>query len=140
GPTIRSRRGAAVRGGYDENLIFDEPRRLDFKSEGVYYKQLAALPGFQNIRATSSRLVTGEAGLYYTDVRRSRGAVDDEKGVVGDLVANVNYANGKAIPSLRGSYDFGMALPLGHASVWSRNSAGFSQGDRDDPYANFFFG
>ncbi len=29
-----------------------------------------------------TRLVTGEVGLHYTDVRRSLGAVDDEKGII----------------------------------------------------------
>ena len=140
GPTIRSRRGAALKGGYDEALIFDEPRRLDFRSEVAIYNNLDALPGFQNIRATSTRLTTAEAGLYYTNVRRSRGAVDDEKGLVGNTVVNVNIAHGDAIPQLRGSLDFGFALPLGHASLWLRNAAGYSHGDRDDPYANFFFG
>ena len=140
GPTIRSRRGVAVRGGYDQALIFDEPRRLDFRSEIANYNNLDALPGFQNVRATSSKLTTGEAGLYYTDVRRSRGAVDDEKGIVGDVVVSANYANAKTIPQLRADLDFGVALPLGHASLWLRNAAGFAHGDRDDPYANFFFG
>lgn len=140
GPTIRSRRGLAARGGYDHWLIFDEPRKLEFRSEIAYYNKLDALPGFQNIRATSSRLTTAEAGLYFTDVRRSRGAVDDEKGIVGDLVALGNYANAKAIPQLRGSFDFGFALPYGHASLWLRNAAGVARGDADDPYASFFFG
>ncbi|MEO7743920.1 MAG: hypothetical protein ABIR98_13360 [Usitatibacter sp.] len=140
GPTIRSRRGLAMRGGLDEALIFDDPRRLDFRSEVAFYNKLDALPGFQNIQATSTRLATAEAGLYYTNVRKSRGAVDDEKGVVGDAVANVNFASGKAIAQVHGTLDFGMALPLGHASLWLRNAAGYSHGDRDNPYANFFFG
>ena len=27
-----------------------------------------------------------------------------------------------------------------HSSIWFRNSAGLAVGDRDDPFANFFFG
>ncbi|NIW23156.1 MAG: hypothetical protein GWN29_00525, partial [Gammaproteobacteria bacterium] len=27
-----------------------------------------------------------------------------------------------------------------HSSFWLRTSAGFSPGDRDEPFANFFFG
>ena len=115
-------------------------RRLDFRSEAAFYNKLDALPGFQNIQATSTRLVTAEAGLYYTNVRRSRGAVDDEKGVVGDAVASVSFAGGKAIPQVHGTLDFGIALPLAHASLWLRNAAGYSHGDRDNAYANFFFG
>jgi hypothetical protein len=140
GPTIRSRRGLALKGGYDQALVFDEPRRLDFRSEISYYNNLDALPGSQNVRATSSRLTTAEAGLYYTNVRRSRGAIDDEKGLYGDSVLNVNFVHGDAIPQLRGTLDLGFALPWGHASIWLRNAAGASRGGRDDPYANFFLG
>ena len=140
GPTIRSRRGTALKGGYDEALIFDEPRRLDLKTEIAFYDNLDALPGFQNIRPTSTRLTTAEAGLHFTDVRKSRGAVEAVKGVTAEAVASVNFAHGDAIPQVRGGADFGFALPLGNASLWLRNAAGFSGGDRDDPYANFFFG
>jgi hypothetical protein len=140
GPTIRSRRGLALRGGYDEALIFDEPRRLDFRSEIALYNRLDALPGFQNVRATSTRLSTAQAGLYYTNVRKSRGAVDAEKGVAWDAVASVNHAHGDTIPQLRGSLDFGFSLPLAYTSLWLRNAAGYSEGDAADPYANFFFG
>ena len=140
GPTIRSRRGTQLKGGYDEALIFDEPRRLDFRSEIAHYNNLDALPGYQNIRATATRLTTAEAGLYYKDMRRSRGAVDDEKGIVADAVLLLNHANSKTIPLLRGDFDFGFALPLGHSSLWLRNAAGYAHGDRGDPYANFFFG
>jgi hypothetical protein len=140
GPTIRSRRGVALKGGYDHPIIYDEPRRLDLKSEIAFYDNLDALPGSQNVRATESRLATAEVGLFYTDVRKSRGAVDDEKGVVADAVANVSFVHGDAIPSLHARFDIGMALPWAHASVWLRNAAGISGGDRDDPYANFFLG
>jgi hypothetical protein len=140
GPTIRSRRGTALKGGYDEALIFDEPRRLDFKSEVAFYDNLDALPGSQNIRPTTTRLTTAEAGLHYTDVRKSRGAVEAVKGVTGEAVASVNFAHGDAIGSIRGSLDLGVPLPLANSSLWLRNAAGASGGDRDDPYANFFFG
>ncbi len=140
GPTIRSRRGFQSRGGYNQFLIFDEPRKLELRTEVAHYERLDALPGFQNVRATSSRLTTAEAGLYFTDTRRSRGAVDDEKGVVADVVSFNNYVEQRAIPQIRGRLDVGFALPAGHASIWLRNVAGIARGDRDDPYANFFFG
>jgi hypothetical protein len=140
GPTIRSRRGLAVSGGYDTFLVFDEPRRLELRTNVAHYERLDALPAFQNVRATSSRLTTAEAGLFFSDTRRSRGAVDEEKGVVADAVFFTNHVENRAIPQLRGSVDVGFALPVGHASIWLRNAGGISRGDRDDPYANFFFG
>ncbi len=139
GPTKRSRRGVAATLGHEHALIFDEPRRLDVKSEIAYYDKLDALPDFQNVGATVDRLFTGQVGLYYTHVRSSLGAVDDEKGITWDVVASANHAHGQTIPQLRG--DFALGVPvLAHSSVWLRTAAGISHGERDDPFANFFFG
>jgi hypothetical protein len=41
---------------------------------------------------------------------------------------------------VRGRYDAGVPLPLGHSSVWFRNAAGFSPRDRGEAFANFYFG
>ena len=139
GPTIRSRRGFAAKAGYDEALVFDEPRRLDLKTELAYYDNLDALPQSQNVRATASRLLTGEAGLYFTDVRKSRGAVDDEKGVCG-VVLGANYADSKPGPAAARDTRPRLRLPFGHSSVWLRNAAGIARGESDDPYANWFLG
>jgi hypothetical protein len=139
GPTIRSRRGFQTDVGYDRALIYDEPRRLDFKSDVAYYHNLDALPQAQNIQATAERLVTLEAGLYYSDTRKSRGAVDDEKGWLANAVVSANVANQKFIPQLRAGLDFGVPL-FAHSSIWLRNAAGAAHGDRSDPYANFFLG
>ena len=139
GPTIRSRRGLAARGGYDHALVFDEPRRLDVKTELAYYRKLDALPESQNVQATADRLLTAEAGLYFTDVRKSRGAVDDEKGMVASVVVAGNRAT-RTSEQLRGTFDVGFTVPLGHASVWLRNAGGIAHGERDDPYASFYLG
>jgi hypothetical protein len=140
GPTIRSRRGFNVRGGYDRYLVFDEPRTLQLRSEVAHYEHLDALPAFQNVPATSSRLTTAMAGLYYKDMRRSRGAVDDEKGVLGNAVLYSNYVDSRFVPQLLGTFDFGVPLPPAHSSLWLRTAAGAARGDANDPYANFFFG
>jgi hypothetical protein len=50
------------------------------------------------------------------------------------------YANGVTVPKFFGTYDYGVALPLRHSSIWSRSAAGFSTGDLDLPIANFYFG
>lgn len=139
GPTKRSRRGYAATLGYDHSLIFDEPRRLDVKGDIAYYDKLDALPDFQNVGATVERLITGQAGLYYTHVRKSLGAVDDEKGVVWDVVASFNHAAGKTSPQLRGDFDFGFPV-FPHSSLWLRTAAGVSGGDRGDPLATYYFG
>jgi len=140
GPTIRSRRGFNVRGGYNQYLIYDEPRTLEFRSEIAHYEHLDALPAFQNVPATSSRLTTAMGGLYYKNTRRSRGAVDDEKGVVANAVFYSNLVDSRFIPQVLGSIDFGVPLPLAHSSFWLRSAAGIARGEANDQYANFFFG
>ena len=140
GPTIRSRKGFAAKIGYNDLLIYDEPRRLELKSEFAYYDKLDTLPQSQNVASTAKRLRTTLAGLYYTDVRKSLGAVDDEKGLKWRVVLNANHADGEMTPMARGDIDFGFDLPLAHSSIWLRNTAGIADGARTNPYANFFFG
>ncbi len=50
------------------------------KFDYAYYDQIDTLPGAQNVDTNFTRLTTAEVGLYYTDVRKSLGAVDGEKG------------------------------------------------------------
>jgi hypothetical protein len=140
GPTIHSRKGFRAKIGYNDLLIYDEPRRLEMRSEFDYYDKLDTLPLSQNVTSTAKRVNYGTAGLYYTDVRRSLGAVDDEKGVKWRIVGSANYVDSDLIPMLRGDADFGFDLPLAHSSVWLRTTAGIADGARSNPYAHFFFG
>ena len=140
GPTKRSRKGNAAKGGYDWLLIYDEPRKLDLTFDLEYYDKIDTLPNAQNIQTTFTRLMTGKVGLRYTDVRRSLGAVDDEKGLTWTLEFDENHVSGQDVPQLRGGLDLGFALPLAHSSVWVRSAAGVASGDRNNPVANFYFG
>ncbi|MCP6769688.1 hypothetical protein NL529_33055, partial [Klebsiella pneumoniae] len=79
--TKRSRKGYAAKLGYDWELFNDEPRKLEAIFNFAYYDQIDTLPNAQNVETNFTRLVTGRAGLQYTDVQRSIGAVDDEKGI-----------------------------------------------------------
>ncbi|MFU8876526.1 MAG: hypothetical protein ACNA7E_00170 [Wenzhouxiangellaceae bacterium] len=140
GPTERSRKGVMGAIGYDRSLIFDQPRTLDFRADVAVHDNLDTLPDFQNVRAPVSRLFTSQAGLFYSNTRRSIGSVDDEKGFSWELVTNIDRVDSDFIPRLRGGFDFGFALPLRNSSIWLRNAAGIADGDRDDPFANFFLG
>jgi len=140
GPTKRSRKGTAAKAGYDDLLIWDDPRRMTLKYDLAYYDGIDVLPEAQNVGITFKRLLTAEVGLYYTDVRRSLGAVDDEKGWAWSIVGTASRANNKVIPQLRGSLDFGLPLPVPNSSIWLRSVAGVASGDRDNPIANFYFG
>jgi hypothetical protein len=140
GPTKRSRKGYAAKMGYDWLMIYDEPRKLVMSFDIEYYDKLDTLPYAQNVQTTFTRLATGKLGLHYTDVRRSIGAVDDEKGMTWTVEFVENRVQREDIPQLRGGLDVGFALPLAHSSLWLRSAAGIASGDRDNPVANFYFG
>jgi len=140
GPTKRSRQGYAAKLGYDRSLIYDEPRKLGVSVDVAYYDRIDRLPDAQNIATTFSRLVTGEIGLHYTDLHRSQGAVDNEKGLAWSLIFQGNHVNGEITPQFRGTLDYGLALPLPHSSVWLRTAVGAADGSRNATAANFYFG
>jgi len=48
--------------------------------------------------------------------------------------------NSTFFPRLYTSFDYGALLPIAHSSLWLRSSAGYSFGDRDEPFANYYFG
>ncbi|MCH8874079.1 hypothetical protein IH824_15135, partial [candidate division KSB1 bacterium] len=140
GPTKTSRKGYSLGLEYNKNLIYDKPKTLDFNITVTGYGDLDRLPDFQNVAATFDKLLSFRAGLDYEYVRKSLGAVDEEKGVRLQLNAPANYVNSKFIPAFHGDLDYGIALPINHSSVWLRASSGIAFGDSDDPFANFFFG
>ena len=140
GPTKRSRKGNAAKFGYDDLLIWDEPRKLTLKYDLTYYDHIDTLPNAQNVGTAFTRLLTGEVGLFFTDVRRSIGAVDDEKGLAWSIVGNASQVNNSTIPQFRGGLDLGFALPIPHSSIWLRGVAGVAGGDRNNSVANFYFG
>ena len=140
GPTKRSQKGYAAKVGYDWLLIWDEPRKLEAKFDYAYYDQIDTLPGAQNVDTAFTRLTTAEAGLYYTDVRRSLGAVDGEKGLVWSAVINTSRVKGVITPQLHGTLDVGFDLPLPHSSIWLRGAAGAADLKNNATVANFYFG
>jgi hypothetical protein len=140
GPTKTSRKGYMVEAGHTNTLLFDDPRRLEFAVDGTVAGGLDRLPDYQNVPAAIDRLVQLQVKLAYTDVRKSLGYVDDERGQRWSTVIAGQHANGVAVPQIYGTYDYGIALPLRHSSIWSRSAAGFSPSDRGLPLANFYFG
>ncbi|MES2960710.1 MAG: hypothetical protein V4792_21145 [Pseudomonadota bacterium] len=140
GPTKRSRKGYELRLGYDHHLIYDDPRKLELSGDFKHAGNIDTLPSAQNIATTFTKLTTGEVKLSYTDLRRSLGAVDDEKGLAWTTALTVNRAGRRESALLRAGLDFGFALPLAHSSIWSRSAAGIASGKRDDEVATFYFG
>jgi hypothetical protein len=140
GPTKTSRRGYQVGLGHSNTLIFDEPRRLTLKMDGRFAGNLDQLPEYQNVAVSVDRLFTFTSDLSYSHLRSSLGKVDDEKGQLWSLVVREDAVASSVFTKIRGRYDAGVPLPLGHSSVWFRNAAGVSPQNRDEPFANFYFG
>jgi len=140
GPTEKSIKGVSYRLGFDKTLLYDEPRNLGLSVDLVHFNNLDRLPNFQNVDATFDELSRGVIDLHYENLRSSLGHVDDEKGLKWRFVTAVDHINGENIPKFFGNIDVGFALPLGHSSIWFRNAAGFADGTRGDPNAQFYFG
>jgi hypothetical protein len=140
GPTKRSRRGYAVDVGHLNTLVYDEPRRLDLNVRGRFAGHLDQLPEYQNVAVNADTLVTGIADLSYTDAHASLGGVDDEKGQRWSIQVREDVANSSGFIKVYGTYDTGLALPIGHSSIWVRSAAGLSPQDPINPFSNFYFG
>lgn len=140
GPTKKGLKGQSGNLGYKKILIFDEPRLMHFSVDLWHYRDLERLPDFQNVDTPFDKLTTLQTRLEFSNLKSSLGSVDDEKGYAWELTAIADHANSETIPKLYGIFDFGFALPWKHSSIWLRNSAGLADGDRDNAFANFFFG
>lgn len=140
GPTKTSRKGYSLAVQHTRNLLFDEPRSLNLTLRAAGYGNLETLPDFQNVAATYDKLLTFRAGLHYQHLRKSLGAIEDEKGIAWGLNVRGNYVNEELFPQAHAELDYGILLPLRHSSIWLRAAAGQALGNRNNPFANFYFG
>jgi hypothetical protein len=140
GPTKTGRKGYYALVGHKTSLVYDEPRRLDLDLSGAIAGNIDRLPEYQNVPVEVDRLYSFDAKLHFSDVRRSLGAVDDEVGATWSTVLQGRVVDGAAVPKLYATYDRGMALSIGHSSIWVRSAGGYSPRDRSQPFANFYFG
>ena len=140
GPTKVSLKGQSASITYEKTLIYDKPREMHLTVDMSHYTNLDRLPRYQNVDATFDTLSTFGALLEYKHVRKSLGAVDDEKGFTWRLGATADHVDGDTIPKVLAEFDFGFALPWKHSSIWVRNATGAAFGDPLDEFANFFFG
>lgn len=140
GPTRTSRKGYALRAGWEHPFVYDPPRRMTLAADAAYYGGLDRLPQYQNVATPSDRLAEASVRLRYENVRSSLGHVDDEKGQRWELWSGADFSRGSLVPQLLASHDAGFQLPLRHSSIWLRSAAGVGFGDPDDPFAEFFFG
>jgi hypothetical protein len=113
---------------------------MEYNIYANYYGNLERLPDYQNVIATYDKFLNAGLNLSYQDLRSSLGAVDYEKGYKWRISSNNNYVIKTLYPHIYGNMDYGFALPINHSSIWFRSSAGYSYGNRNEPFANFYFG
>ena len=141
GPTRTSRRGYSLAAQYRGNLLIDGPTTLGYTLRAAAYGNLATVPEFQDVAASSDKLATFSGELGYKSLRRSLGATDDELGTTWAVAARGNYASDRFQPRLSLDWSRGFLLPLDHSSIWLSASGGTSLGgDRNDPFARTYFG
>ena len=140
GPTKVSRRGYSFSLGHTNVLVFDEPRHLELHVEGRAAGHLDQLPEFQNVPVSVDQLYTALASLSYSDAHASLGSVDDEAGQRWSVTGRADAANSSTFAKVYTTYDRGFPLAVGHSSIWLRSAAGFSPQNRDEPFADFYFG
>jgi len=66
--------------------------------------------------------------------------VDYEKGFKWETYLTAYYVNNKIFPRIFTNFDLGIPLPIHHSAIWLRSSLGYARGDREEPFANYYFG
>lgn len=140
GPTKTSRKGYSLSVGYNDFFFNNRPQTFEYTVTVGGYGGLERLPDFQNISTSFDKFFTFNGKISYKYVLRSLGAIDVEKGIRWDFGVSNTLVNAKLFPKISTNIHYGIMLPMDHSSLWLRTSLGFSPGDRNDPFANFYFG
>jgi len=140
GPTKTSRKGYSLGVHFNDYFIYDKPKTLEYSIALAAYGGLEKLPDFQNVNASFDKLLALKADLNYSYLLKSLGAVEYEQGLTWRIAARSNVVNKKWYPRFYANCDAGFLLPIHHSSLWFRSTTGYSFGERDEPFANFFFG
>ncbi len=140
GPTKTSRKGYSLALNYDRPIIYNKPRVLEYTIDVAGYGGLERLPDFQNIATSFDEFYTASAELRYKNTRKTIGGVEHEKGPTWKLASSNSYVKSKLYSLVHANVDYGFLLPVDHMSLWLRTSVGHSFGERNEPFANFYFG
>jgi len=140
GPTLTARRGYYVTGNYKNYLMSDKPKYLEYDISAQAWGDLDELPFAQDIPATYDQFITGSARLEYRKVGRTIGSVYTEKGVRVGGVYTGNYVETTYYSQVAGYGHWGIPTGIEHSSIWLRGYGGYSWGDPNDTFANFYFG
>ena len=151
GPTKTSRKGYGTELSWHRTLLRDLPRTMEWTVDASHWGALDRLPDHQNISTGPGfdQLFSLGTGIRYKNLRTSMGAPDFVKGVEtwgagredGVRSGFAGDAKWRGHPFVDGGVSVGRPIPgLRNSSLWLRTSAGYSPGDPDDAFANFYFG
>lgn len=150
GPRKSSRKGVGASLGWKRQLVRDPPRTLDLSVGLDGWTGLERLPDEQNVSTSPGfdKLLSGRFDLDYKNRRASIGAADYERGWQAGLSGSLDgvrfvragVARWRGFPQVVATADGGTPLPLPNSSLWLRTAGGWSPGDPNEPFANFFFG
>ena len=150
GPTKDSRKGYGTGLVYRRPLIHDAPRTMELHVGAALFGNLDRLLRAQNVATPEGFQQVVHPDIVLDDKRLSSsiGAADYEKGYAWRLQSagtvvrfdDVGGDHWEAFPGAAASLDLGTPLPIRNSSLWLRTAAGTISGDRDQPFANFYFG
>jgi len=140
GPTKSSRKGYSVSASFQHRFLDEPPRSLSFAASAAHYGNLVRMPYAQNIETSYNRFQTAGAELTYTSLNGTIGSVEAERGLIARLSASDTYVLQNHKVKLRADLTRGFLLPLDHSSVWLMTSFGYSFGELEDSFSNFYFG
>ena len=141
GPMRASRKGYMVSLAYDftNSSIIPYTRKWGF-SLGAY-GGMDALPLYQEIQVDVRSMQTASLYGKISKLRSSLGSVMREQGYELGLQGYTYLVDGHFYPSLDGTADFGVLLPVGrNTSFWLRTAAGHAFGDAETVFGNSYFG
>lgn len=141
GPTKRSRAGYSFGIEYKRTNSLYTPFKT-FYNVGLFtFGDLEVLPDYQNITTPIKNLHMATATYGLSKLRKTLGAVTDEKGYTWRVNATTLLAKGDLYPTIVSDQDLGFLIPgIRNSSIWLRNSFGFSAGDRESGLSYFYFG
>jgi len=140
GPTKVSRKGYSLGLEYSGFLLNDRPRTMEYIIGLSGWGGLETMPDYQNVDASFDKFASLRIQAHYKYFLRSLGAVEYERGIDWKLSHQTNYVNNTWYPRFYANLDYGFLLPLMHSSLWLRSALGYSIGDVNEPFANFYFG
>ncbi|HPS12401.1 MAG TPA: hypothetical protein PLB87_03935 [Prolixibacteraceae bacterium] len=141
GPTKRSRAGYSVGLNYNRVFSTKKPLKYELDFSAATYGNLEFLPQYQNIATPIRNIQEASASFSVEKLRKTLGAIDDEKGYQWKLNMYGILAGGSLFPTIESHQSIGLLIPkVRNTSFWIRNSIGQSLGDRSSALSKSYFG